>query len=764
MKLLSKLMLLAVVVMAGVSCSSDDDVSTVPPMQPDNLVVTAEAAGLTTLLSAVDAVENLEETLLDADAITVFAPTNEAFGDALQRFEADNLNQLVMALGGVENLEIVLGFHVVPAVAFADDLSDGEQTFTTLGNEQEITVTKSGSGVTVTDSEGTVRNVTMADVEIANGVVHVIDGVLIPELELPSEEEEPQDLVTTAEAAGLTTLVSAVQAVPELDQTLLNAEAITVFAPNNDAFQAALTANGAENLEELVEAIGGVENLETILGFHVVPAVAFSDDLNNGPNTFTTLAEQDIVVTKTSEGVTVTDFEGNVSNVIMADVAIENGVVHVIDAVLMPELPEVLPNLVEAATEAGLTTLLAAVEAVEDLDETLLGLDAITVFAPDNDAFADALQTFGAENLEELVAAIGGVENLETVLGFHVVPAVAFAEDLDEGPQTFTTVAGQDITVTRTGAEVTVTDFEGNVSNVITPDVAIANGVVHVIDAVLLPELPEVLPNLVEAATDAGLTTLLAAVEAVEDLDETLLGLDAITVFAPDNDAFDDALNAFGADNLEELVAAIGGIGNLEIVLGFHVVPAVAFADDLNEGPQTFTTVAGQDITVTRTGSDVTVTDFEGNVSNVIIPDVAIENGVVHVIDAVLLPELPEEQNTVGMTVGNDGASAYFVSEIVGDENVTELNENNSTWTLTVGTRYELNVTGFGPHPFEIRDASGNALLSMSASGSFENNSNVNFQTSDAQFSFTLTQELADEIADYVCTVHGSMRGDIVVQ
>ncbi len=609
-------MLLAVLVVAGVSCSDDDDVRPMPTPEPQNLVETAQGAGLTTLLDAVEAVDGLGETLLSAEAITVFAPTNEAFGNALQRFDAGNLEELVEAIGGVGNLEIVLGFHFVPAVAFAGDLAEGEQTFTTLGDGQEITVTSTSSGVTVTDWEGNVSNVVTADVEISNGVVHVIDAVLIPELELPEEEEEE----------------------------------------------------------------------------------------------------------------------------------------------------EVTPNLVEAAQGAGLTTLLAAVDAIEGLGETLLGAEAITVFAPTNDAFEDALEAYDAASLPELVAAIGGVANLELILGFHVVPAVAFADDLMDGEQTFPTLAGdQEITVTKTSEGVTVTDFAGNVRNVVTADVEIENGVVHVIDGVLLPELK---PTLVEAAQAAELTTLLAAVDAIDGLGETLLGAEAITVFAPTNDAFEDALEAFDADNLEELVAAIGGVGNLELVLGFHVVPAVAFADDLAEGSQTFETLGGgQEITVTKSGTSVTVTDAAGNVSNVVAADVEIVNGVVHVIDAVLLPELPEETTTVSMTVGNDENSAYFVNEInPSDAGVTNLNENNSTWTLEVGTRYVLTVTGASAHPFEIRNSEGDALLSMDANGSFESDPDVNFETSGTEFSFTLTQALADEIADYICTVHGSMVGDIVVQ
>ena len=182
MKLLSKLMLLTILITAGVSCSDDDDVTTMPPEDSNpNLVEAAQAAGLTTLLDAVNAVDGLGQTLLDAESITVFAPNNDAFADALAAYEVETLDELVAAIGGVDNLEIVLGFHVVPAVAFAGDLEDGDNVFTTLAG-QDITVTKTSEGVTVTDSAGNISNVVAADVAIENGVVHVIDGVLLPSL------------------------------------------------------------------------------------------------------------------------------------------------------------------------------------------------------------------------------------------------------------------------------------------------------------------------------------------------------------------------------------------------------------------------------------------------------------------------------------------------------------------------------------------------------------------------------------------------------
>lgn len=582
----------------------------------------------------------------------------------------------------------------------------------------------------------------------------------------PSQIPDPQtpNLVEAAEAGGLTTLLDAVGAVEGLDQQLLDAEAITVFAPTNQAFTNALNAYEVETLSELVEAIGGVGNLETVLGFHVVPAVAFSTDLEAGTQTFPTLADQEISVTVANDIVSIEDALGNISTVVEADIEIENGVVHVIDEVLLPILPDApLPNLVEAAQAAELNVLLDAVGAIEGLDQQLLDAEAITVFAPTDEAFGDLLNEFNVETLDELIAEIG-LENLETVLGFHVVPAVAFAEDLPEGENTFTTLADQDITVTRSGDAVSVTDVEGNTYQVTTPNVAIENGVVHVIDGVVLPELASNAPDLVTAANDAGLTTLLAAIDAVDGLEQQLLDAEAITVFAPTNEAFQAALDAFQVETLEELVAEIGGADNLATVLGFHVIPAVAFAEDIPEGENTFPTLAEQDITVTRNGNEVTVIDTTGATYAVVTADVEIENGVVHVInDGVLLPDL-ETQDSLAMTVENDGASAYFVSAIEGDENVTTLNENNSTWNLSEGTRYVLNVTGASAHPFALRNSAGDLLIAQNgASATFQDDADVDVQIDGNIISFTLTPDLANAVDNYVCTVHGSMSGSITV-
>jgi transforming growth factor-beta-induced protein len=513
---------------------------------------------------------------------------------------------------------------VVPAVAFSRNLNENN-IFTTLAG-QNIRVTSTPGSVTITDATGNVSRVIKADVQIENGVVHVIDRVLIPSIQLPKPT-----LVEAATKTGLTTLLTAVTAVPGLPNRLLSAPAITVFAPTNEAFAAALAVFKAKDLNELVIKIGGPANLEKVLGFHVVPAKALSSSLSTS-NTFQTLSGQSITVEKSGNTVSVKDQLGRVAQVVAADIEIANGVVHVINGMMLPNLG--LPNVVQAAQSAGLTTLLDAVTAA-GLGSTLLNTPQMTVFAPTNAAFTAALQAFGAANLNQLVAKIGGVQNLQRVLGFHVVPAAAFSFELG-ATNTFTTLAGQQLTVTKNGANVTVRDAAGNTASVVAADVAISNGVVHVIDKVLLPTIT--LPTVVEAAQAANLTVLLQAVTAA-GLGNTLLNQQAMTVFAPTNQAFTNLLQKLGFASLQEMINTLGAPAVTK-VLGFHVVPATAFSFNLASGAQEVPTLAGEMLTVTRNGANVTVKDKAGNTFNVVAADVAIRNGVVHVIDGVLLPTL----------------------------------------------------------------------------------------------------------------------------
>lgn len=629
-KLLSYLLLLPLLAFITACNDNDDDDDDNGMEDLPTLVEAANEAGLTVLLDALDATE-LEAALLAESQITVFAPTNAAFTDLLNEVGVSDLQGLIDELGE-ETVATVLQYHVVQASALSSDLTDG-QTLTTLAGI-DLTVNVDGSNVSITDENGSTYNVTTADVEIENGVVHVINGVLLPEQDQEPEPTPPTISEALEATASLSTLETVIGTIDGLGAALEAEQTVTIFAPNNDAFTAALSAYGVDNLDDLITELGGIDSLAKVLNVHVVGSTAFAADLSAG-QTLTTLAGQDLTVNIEGSNVSITDPQGNEFAVSTPDVAVENGVVHIIDGVLLPIFD--FPTVVDAATSAGLSTLLDAVTAA-NLGTTLLEADGITVFAPTNDAFANLLIQYGAADLDALIAKLGA-ETVSTVLEYHVVDDVSFSHDLTDG-MTLNTLAGEELTVNVDGANVSLTDQDGMTFNVTAANVGIENGVVHVIDGVLLPIDR---PTVVEAAESAGLNTLLNAVTAA-DLGSTLLDAEAITVFAPTNDAFSDALDAYGVNNLDQLVAEIGGIENLQKVLGFHVVEAVAYAGDLAEGDQMFETLAGEMLTVNKSGATVTVTDANGSMYTVTTADVTIENGVVHVIDGVLLPtiELPD--------------------------------------------------------------------------------------------------------------------------
>jgi uncharacterized surface protein with fasciclin (FAS1) repeats len=524
-----------------------------------------------TLATAVAAAE-LVETLQGDGPFTVFAPTNEAF-EAVDDFTLEQLldpeNQAL--------LQEVLTYHVVPGDIRAADLTDGATVTTVQG--QELTIDLSGETPMVNDAD-----IIATDVVAANGVVHLIDGVLLPEL----------DIVETATVTEATqTLVTAVAAA-DLEETLKGDGPFTVFAPDNEAFEAL----DDFTLEQLLDSTN-VELLQKVLTYHVVPGDIRAADLTDGA-TVTTVQGQEVTIDLSGETPMVND-----ANIVATDVVAENGVIHLIDGVLLPEL-----DIVETATVTQETQTLAAAVAAGDLVETLQGDGPFTVFAPVEAAF----EALGTDQLEVLLDP-ANQELLQKVLTYHVVPGDIRAADLTDGAMV-TTVEGTDLTIDLSGETPMV-----NGANIIATDVVTENGVIHLIDGVLTENL-----DLVDVATVNGFGTLVSLVEQ-QGLTATLrtdnMG-DGFTVFAPTEDAFAALETVPEGDALTD-------------VLLYHVVGATVGSGDLSDGQVVETLLEGATFTVNIDGG-VTITDGAGNTVNVTVTDVQAANGVIHVVDAVLLP------------------------------------------------------------------------------------------------------------------------------
>ncbi len=288
--------------------------------------------------------------------------------------------------------------------------------------------------------------------------------------EAMEEMEAPGTIVDVAVGAGsFTTLVTAVQEAG-LVETLSSEGPYTVFAPTDDAFAAL-----PDGLLDTV--LADTDLLTQILTYHVVAGVVPAADVV-GLDSATTVQGEDVAISVQGDSVMV-----NEASVIQTDIEASNGIIHVIDAVLLPpsvveamaEAPaEQMADIVATAEAAGsFTTLLTAIEAA-GLTETLMGEGPYTVFAPTDEAFA-------AVDEDTLNALLADPEALSEVLLYHVVAGAVPAADvvtLDSA----TTVQGSDVEIVLDGDTVTV-----NGANVIQTDIQTSNGIIHVIDAVLLP-------------------------------------------------------------------------------------------------------------------------------------------------------------------------------------------------------------------------------------------------------------------------------------
>ncbi|MBX2998916.1 MAG: fasciclin domain-containing protein [Caldilineaceae bacterium] len=292
------------------------------------------------------------------------------------------------------------------------------------------------------------------------------------------------------------------------------------------------------------------------------------------------------------------------------------------------EEPAAELNIVETAIAAGsFTTLVAAVEAA-GLVDALSGEGPFTVFAPTDEAFA----ALPAGTVEALLADPSG--DLTQILLYHVIAGQVMAADVTDG-LVAETLQGSTVNFTVTADGVTI-----NGANIIATDIEASNGVIHVIDAVILPPTeeeaaaeatPEAMEesaelNIVETAIAAGsFTTLVAAVEAA-GLVDALSGEGPFTVFAPTDEAF----AALPAGTIEALLADPSG--DLTQILLYHVIAGQVMAADVTDG-LVAETLQGSTVSFMVMADGVMI-----NEANIIATDIETSNGVIHVIDAVILP------------------------------------------------------------------------------------------------------------------------------
>ena len=471
----------------------------------------------------------LVDTLSGDGPFTVFAPTDQAFADAgidLADFNDNESNQTLVK---------ILTYHVISGEVLSTGLSDGMEVETLNGENVTIGV---GDDVTVNDA-----TVTQPDIVSSNGVIHVIDKVLMP------PEEGPGDIPTIAASTTVhNTLVNAIMQAGLL-YTLSGDGPYTVFAPTDQAF-----TDAGFNLSDYTGE-DGIAALGNILAYHVTMGAVMSSDLSDG-QFVTMLNQQQVRVGVTPGGVIVND-----ASVSQPDVVASNGVIHVIDKVLMPpqvaegeicynmETHTIVPGADQATCEgymylnntemngqnytgcyntvthqisnvseavcggymwtaavniamtAAATTIhtsLVAALGVAGLVDTLSGDENYTVFAPTDEAFAAAGINLADYNTDEEIAA------LADILLYHVVAGEIASSDLADGANTVTAANGDELTVTVADGAVAV-GAEG--ATVVLADVPASNGVIHVIDKVIMPPADEPSEPEVVCAVTIGITS-----------------------------------------------------------------------------------------------------------------------------------------------------------------------------------------------------------------------------------------------------------------
>jgi len=418
------------------SCKKDDDNdSPMPEPTAKSITKIALADPQFSILVQALTKAKLAATLDGSGNFTVFAPTNEAFNALFAKLKVSGLDQL-----SEEALKPILLYHVLGSKAVSSGLSSGyvATLSPTFGDRFVSLKVDVAGGVKLNSS----TSVTKADIMASNGVIHVINQVLLP----------PTVADIAAANSNFSTLVSAVSGAGLLPALSDPAAKLTVFAPTNEAF-AKLTSTPSD--------------LKPILLYHVLGSTVYANQVTTGYaktlSTFQTKA-MDIYL-NTASGVKI----NNTSKVILADVVGTNGVIHVIDNVLLP------PSVVDIAISNSNFSILVSAVVKAGLAGELSKPGPFTVFAPTNEAFQKLFTDLKVSGIADLTA-----EQLTPILLYHVVAGNNVSSGLTTG--NITSLGGGKISV-NVGKAVVL----NNSSNVAYADVQGSNGVVHVIDKVLLP-------------------------------------------------------------------------------------------------------------------------------------------------------------------------------------------------------------------------------------------------------------------------------------
>ncbi|XP_078680434.1 transforming growth factor-beta-induced protein ig-h3-like isoform X1 [Branchiostoma floridae x Branchiostoma belcheri] len=551
-----------------------------------NLLDTARDLGLSEFVSYAGKAK-LEGALTGLNNFTVFAPTDAAFQSIPTRVITDFESPSKRAIPErgdtpaltLDQLKDTLLSHVVSGWLTTNDIKD-EEILRTMGPGEIRTTEYQNKKIVNANCVKIVRTDQLA----SNGVLHVVDGIL------PNTKRSVLEIIS--QDSRFTTLKTALGKT-DLSSVLDSDGQMTVFAPTDAAFDSVPE-------ETLKRLLGDERCLKNLLLHHVIPHTICADAVT-GRHRSVSMAGEDLKVERDSDD----KIFVNTAQVIQGNVMGYNGVVHVIDNVLIPNKAR---NVIDVLSASGASRLVELIE-VAGLTDTLRSQDNITIFAPSD----QAIQELPEETVKALTSNPAA---LAEVLQYHVVPQAASAKDLRNGAMLPTLGSSNKL-------HVSVKDWffhtivNVQCARVVKADQGGCNGVVHVINKVLAPPT-QTLADLLD-----GNETFSILVKALRraDLITALQGDGPVTIFAPTNEAFkripDDTL-----DNLLENTEA------LVKVLKHHIVDEFLCCDSCFSRRGKFRQVfrRSQFSYSARGGASVASCDTFGT------------NGVIQVIDRVLRP------------------------------------------------------------------------------------------------------------------------------
>ncbi len=604
--------------LAACGGGGDSAPASTAPLNTANLNEALKTSGSTSTMAGAATGADLSSTLAGKEAYTLLMPDDAAMSPFAEDLAELKLPENKEALADYVKAHMVDGkvlqeqLQAAGAAAVAADQATGEKSIQTKETSIEVSNLLGQSLTIEIDDKGVLTingaQITQANISAGSGVLHIFNAPIFRPNVFSIIKNLPQ--TSTLEAA----IVAA-----DLKKTLKDHRAtFTVLAPTNEAFDQLLKDL---NLTA-AQLLANKPLLTQVLTYHVIAGRAITArQFKDGETIMTVNGQRLIIKSFKDKGVRkieITDATGKVSKVTLANLHSRNGIVHLIDRVLLPSSKDIVgiaagnPDfsiLVEAVTAAGLV-------------DTLKSAGPFTVFAPTNQAFANLL----AELKISKADLLANKPLLTSVLTYHVLGSRVFAGDLKNG-LAVGTVEGQPIKFDLNG-KTAIVDSNGRVSNIVATNIQATNGVVHVIDKVILPTSK----NIVQVAQGNPDFSILVEAVVAADLATTLSGKGPFTVFAPTNQAFANLLTEL---NLTK-AALLANKPLLTKVLTYHVLGSQVLSSQIPFG-KPVATVAGDTLTI---GTDLKITDQAGRKSGIVATDIAATNGIIHVIDKVILPKL----------------------------------------------------------------------------------------------------------------------------